>query len=130
MDKCGQTPCTCGLPGDGLQTDTYYTSEDGELGGHYYEVIADAGVTAFSGSPDTIGPGCPHSATDGSDMPVAQERSAATELETLLLNWLPVGTVTEEDATSPDPPTDSTEGCFSCGDLTHITDQCRTLDEF
>ena len=61
--------------------------------------------------------------------PVAQERSAATELETLLLNWLLVGTVTEEDAASPDPSTDSAEGCFSCGDLTHPTDQCRTLDE-
>ena len=30
--------------------------------------------------------------------PVAQEQSPATDLETLLLNWLPVGTVTEEDA--------------------------------
>ena len=58
--------------------------------------------------------------------PVAQERSAATELETLLLNWLPVGTVTEEDA---DPSADSAEGCFSCGGLTHTTDQCQTLDE-
>ena len=48
--------------------------------------------------------------------PVAQERSAATALETLLLNWLLVGTVTEEDAASPDPSTDSAEGCFSCGD--------------
>ena len=61
--------------------------------------------------------------------PVAQERLAATELEILLLNWLPVGTVMEEDATSPDPPTDSAVGCFSCGDLTHMTDQCRTLDK-
>ena len=61
--------------------------------------------------------------------PVVQERSAATELETLLLNWLPVGTVTEEDAASPDPSADSAEGCFSCGRLTHTTDQCRTLDE-
>ena len=61
--------------------------------------------------------------------PVAQERSAATELETLLLNWLPVGTVTEEDATSPDLPTDSAEGRCSCRDLTHTTDQCQTLDE-
>ena len=52
--------------------------------------------------------------------PVAQERSAATDLETLLLNWLPVGTVTEEDAGSPDPTADSAEGCFSCGGLTHI----------
>ena len=61
---------------------------------------------------------------------VAQERSAATELETLLLNWLLVGTVTEEDAASPDPSTDSAEGCFLCGNSTHTTDQCRTLDEF
>ena len=51
--------------------------------------------------------------------PVAQERSAATDLETLLLNWLPVGTVTE----------DSVEGCFSCVGMTHTTDQCQTLDE-
>ena len=39
--------------------------------------------------------------------PVAQERSAAADLETLLLNWLPVGTVTEEDAASSDPSADS-----------------------
>ena len=61
--------------------------------------------------------------------PVAQERSVAIDLETMLLNWLPVGTVTEEDAASPDPSADSTKGCFSCGGLTHATDQCRTLDE-
>ena len=61
--------------------------------------------------------------------PVTQERSAATDLETLLLKWLPVGTVTEEDAASPDPSADSAEVCFSCGGLTHTTDQCRTLDE-
>ena len=61
--------------------------------------------------------------------PVAQERSAVTELETMLLNWLPVGTVTEENAASPNPSTDSAEGCFSCGSLTHTTDQCRSLDE-
>ena len=61
--------------------------------------------------------------------PVAQERSAVTELETMLLNWLPVGTVTEEDAASPNPSADSAEGCFSCGVLTHTTAQCQTLDE-
>ena len=61
--------------------------------------------------------------------PVPQERSAATDMETLLLNWLPVGTVTEEDAALPDPPADSAEGCFSCGGLTHTTDQCQTFDE-
>ena len=41
-----------------------------------------------------------------------------TELETMLLNWLPVGTVTEEDVASPNPSADSAEGCFSCGVLT------------
>ena len=61
--------------------------------------------------------------------PVAQERLPTTDLETLLLNWLPVGTVTEEDVASPDPSSDSVGGCFSCGGLTHTTDQCRTLDE-
>ena len=59
--------------------------------------------------------------------PVAQERSV-TELETMLLNWLPVGTVTEEKAASPNPSTVSAEGCFSCGVLTHTTADCRTLD--
>ena len=61
--------------------------------------------------------------------PVAQERSAVADLETMLLNWLPVGTVTEEDAASPNPSPDSAEGCFSCGVLTHTTDPCQTLDE-
>ena len=61
--------------------------------------------------------------------PVARERSPATDLKTMLLNWLPVGAVTEEDVASPDPSVDSAEGCFSCGELTHTTDQCRTLDE-
>ena len=54
---------------------------------------------------------------------------AVTDLETMLLNWLPVGTVMEEDAASPNPSADFAEGCFSCGVLTHTTDQCQTLDE-
>ena len=41
---------------------------------------------------------------------MAQERSAAVDLETLLLNWLPVGTVTQEDAASPDLSSDSAKG--------------------
>ena len=61
--------------------------------------------------------------------PVAQERSTVTELETMLLNWLPVGTVTEEAAASPNPSADSAEGCFPCGVLIHTTEQCQTLDE-
>ena len=61
--------------------------------------------------------------------PVAQERSAVTELKTMLLNWLLVGTVTEEDAVPVDVSADSVEGCFSCGVLTHTMDPCRTLDE-
>ena len=47
----------------------------------------------------------------------------------MLLNWLPVGTVTEENAASPEASTVSAEGCFSCGVLTHTTENCRTLDE-
>ena len=35
----------------------------------------------------------------------------------------------EEDAASPNPSADSAEGCFSCGVLTHTTDQCQTLGE-
>ena len=61
--------------------------------------------------------------------PVAQERPPASDFETLLLNWLPVGTVTQEDIVSPEPLSDSVEGCFSCRELTHTTDQCRTLDK-
>ena len=61
--------------------------------------------------------------------PVVQERSKLTDLEIMLQNWLPVGTVMEEDASSPESPLDSLEGCFSCGVLTHTTDQCQTLDE-
>ena len=60
---------------------------------------------------------------------VAQERSPAEDLETLLLNWLPAGTVTEEDGVSSEPSTDSVKGCFSCGRSTHTTDECRTLDK-
>ena len=61
--------------------------------------------------------------------PVVQERSKLTDLEILLQNWLLVRTITQEDATSPDSLLDSLEGCFSCGVLTHTTDQCQTLDE-
>ena len=61
--------------------------------------------------------------------PVAQERSKLTDLEIMLQNWLPVGAVTEEDAATPNLLSGSLEGCFSCGVLTHTTDQCQTLDE-
>ena len=60
---------------------------------------------------------------------MAQEQSKLTDLEIMLQNWLPVGTVTEEDAASPNLLSGSLEGCFSCGVLTHTTDQCQTLDE-
>ena len=33
------------------------------------ETVEDAGATASAGGPDTVGLGCPHPATDGSDMP-------------------------------------------------------------
>ena len=47
--------------------------------------------------------------------PVVQERSKLTDLEIMLQNWLPVGTVTEEDGSSPESLLDSLEGCFLVG---------------
>ena len=41
----------------------------------------------------------------------------------------PVETVTEKVVTQPELLSDSTEGCFSCGEWTHTTEQCQTLDE-
>ena len=67
--------------------------------------------------------------TIGPPKPVVQERSAGTELETMLLNWLPVGTITEENAASPHASAVSAEGCFSCRVMTHTTENCWTLDE-
>ena len=61
--------------------------------------------------------------------PVVHERSAVTDLETVLLSWLPVGTVQEDTVVSPRASTVSADGCFSCGILTHTTENCRTLDE-
>ena len=56
--------------------------------------------------------------------PLIQERSKLTDMEIALQNLLPVGSVTEEDASSSEPLPESLEGCFSCGVLTHTTDQC------
>ena len=36
---------------------------------HHQEVTADAGTSASSGGPNTIGPGYPHSAIDGNGVP-------------------------------------------------------------
>ena len=47
----------------------------------------------------------------------------------MLQNMLPVGSVTEEDVSSSEPRPKSLEGCFSCGEWTHETDQCQVLDE-
>ena len=62
-------------------------------------------------------------------MLVAQERPPTNDLETPSLNWFPVETVTEEDITQPGLLSDSTEGCFSCGEWKHTTEQCQALDE-
>ena len=59
--------------------------------------------------------------------PVIQERSKLTDIEIMLQNMLPVGSVTEEDVSSSEPLPESLEGCFSCGKLTHETDQCQAL---
>ena len=61
--------------------------------------------------------------------PVVQKRSAVTDLETVLLNWLPVGTVKEDTVVSPRASAVSADRCFSCGIWTHTTENCRTLDK-
>ena len=50
-------------------------------------------------------------------------------MEIALQNLLPVGSVTEEEVSSSEPLPEFLEGCFSCGVLTHTTDQCQMLDE-
>ena len=67
--------------------------------------------------------------TLASSKPVARERSAVTDLETMLLSWLTVGTVKEDTVVSPRASTVSADGWFSCGISTHTTENCRTLDE-
>ena len=42
---------------------------------------------------------------------------------------LPVGSVKEADVPPPAPYPESPAGCFSCGDLTHETEQCPVMDE-
>ena len=81
-------------------------------GGHY-SVGAGATYTAFAGG---IWP----------PQPVIQERSKLTDMDIMLQNWLPVGAVMEEDISSSQSISESLEGCFSCGALTHT---CQTLDE-
>ena len=49
--------------------------------------------------------------------PVIQERSKLTDMEIVLQNLLPVGSVMEEDGPSSEPITESLKGCFSCGKL-------------
>ena len=61
--------------------------------------------------------------------PVIQERSKLTDIEIMLQNMFPVGSVTVEDVSSLEPLPESLEGCFSCGELTHKMDQCQVLDE-
>ena len=105
-------------------TDTSDSVGDEVRGGHDQKTIADAGTPAFTGGPEIY--------TDRdilvqqlreticSPMPVAQERPPTNDLETPSFNRFPVRTVTEEI---------STEGCFSCGEWTHNTEQCQALDE-
>ena len=62
-------------------------------------------------------------------MLVAQERPPTNDLETPSFNRFSVGIVTEEDSAQPELLSDSTEGCFSCGEWTHNTEQCQALDE-
>ena len=59
--------------------------------------------------------------------PVIQEWSRLTDMEIVLQNLVPVGSIVEEDVPSSEPIPESLEGCFSCGELTHET--CREMDE-
>ena len=61
--------------------------------------------------------------------PVVQERSRLMDIEILLQSMLPVGSVKEADVPPPTPRPESPAGCFSCGYLTHETEQCPVLDE-
>ena len=54
--------------------------------------------------------------------PVVRERSRLTDIEILLQNMLPVGSVIEADVPPPVPRQESTAGCFSCGVLAHETE--------
>ena len=61
--------------------------------------------------------------------PLVHERSCLTDIEILLQSMLPVGSVKEADVPPPAPRPETPAGCFSCGDLTHETEQCPVLDE-
>ena len=59
--------------------------------------------------------------------PVIQERSKLTDMEIVLQNLLPVGSVVEEDGPFSEPIVESLAGCFSCGELTHETDRVISI---
>ena len=58
---------------------------------------------------------------------VIQEWSRLTDIEIKVKSMLPVGSVAEVPPPVHRP--ESLEGCFSCGELTHETEQCLVLDE-
>ena len=58
-----------------------------------------------------------------------QERSKLTNMEIVLQNLLPVGSIVEEDVPSSESLPESLEGCISCGELTHEMNQCQEMDE-
>ena len=127
-----QTFSACGLPGDGRQPVTGCVGGARDAGRHHEKVVADAEGAASEGGHDSVGPGATHTALAGAirpPQPVIQERSKLRDMDIMLQNWLPVGAVTEEDVSSSESLSESLEGCFSCGVLTHTTDQCQTLVE-
>ena len=62
--------------------------------------------------------------------PVLQERSKLTDMEIVSQNLLLVSSVVEEDGPSSERISESLEGCFSCGEMAHETDECQELDQF
>ena len=88
---------------------------------------------ASEGGPHPVGQGSPHSVTNGSDSPITAGGAGTIEIDRfgdhvteLASGWSSHGRgcCFAELAVGF-----SLEGCFSCGVLTHTTDQCQTLDE-
>ena len=119
--EVGQETCTRGLPSGGGRADTDTIARNRELRGYYEQTVADAGITEDAEGPHTVRPGSPRSTIIGN--------ISSIEASSSLLNWLPVGTVKEDTVVPLRASAVSADICFSCGIWTHMTENCRTLNE-
>ena len=123
---------TGNLPGGGGHPVTSCVDRIGDVRRSHKTVVADAGGVASEGDSypsdreliirrllGAVRPG----------QPVIQEWSRLMDIGIMLQSMLPVGSVTEVDVSPPAPRLESLEGCFSCGELTHESEQCLVLDE-